>query len=113
MFGIYALILRRPWKWVVAPMVMGAAYFWLAMNVIMPYFRRGHPWHVMRMFSYLGDTPGAIVLNAFTHPFAVIDHLLEYQNVMYVIMLVQPMARIPALFASPASLLALPDLFRP
>jgi len=109
MFGIYALILRRPWKWVVAPMVMGAAYFWIAMNVIMPYFRGRHLWHVMRMFSYLGDTPGAIVLNALTHPMTVVHYLLGYENVMYVILLFQPMAWVLP-FLSPASLMALPDL---
>jgi uncharacterized membrane protein len=109
MFGIYALIIRRPWKWVVAPMVLGAVYFWLAMNVIMPYFRRGHFWHVMKMFSYLGDTPSGIVINGLTHPMLVINHLLEYSNMVYMILLVQPMAWVLPFF-SPASLMALPDL---
>jgi len=54
MFGIYSLVLRRGVKWVVAPVVMGLTWFWLATFVLIPYFRQSHPWHVMKMFSYLG-----------------------------------------------------------
>lgn len=109
MFGVYAFWLRRPLKWVVAPAVMGGVYFWFAMFVLMPYVRRGHEWHVMRMFSYLGDTPGTIVMNALNKPGIVFNHLLGQENVMYALMLFQPLGWVLPLF-SPASLLALPDL---
>lgn len=109
MFGIYGLILRRGGKWVIAPLVMGSVYFWFAMFVLMPYFRQGHEWHVMKMFTYLGDTPGSIVLNAISHPTIVLQHLLEQQNVTYVTLLLQPMGWVLP-FLSPASLMALPDL---
>ena len=109
MFGVYALIQRRGWRWVVAPIVLGGVYFWFAMFVVMPHFRQGHPWHVMKMFSYLGNTPGAVVWTALTQPGIVVNHLLETEVVLYVLSLLQPMGWVLP-FLSPASLLALPDL---
>lgn len=109
MFGVYGLILRRGKKWIIAPLAMGLVYFWFAIFVLLPYFREGHAWHVMKMYTYLGNTPGAIVGNAISHPMLVVHHLLGQQNVTYVVLLLQPLGWVLP-FLSPASLMALPDL---
>jgi uncharacterized membrane protein len=109
MFGIYALIQRRGWKWIVAPPSMVIPYFLVALYVIMPHFQEGRQWHAMRMFKYLGDTPTSIVWNAITEPGRVMQHLTGQENVTYFVLLVQPLGWILPLF-SPASLMALPDL---
>jgi uncharacterized membrane protein len=109
MFGIYAAVQRRRWKWIIAPVLLGGAYFYLAVFVIMPYFRQGLHWHVLKMFSYLGDTPGQIVTNIITQPGMVIDHLLGEQNLQYFVFLVQPMGWVLP-FGSLAFLMALPDI---
>lgn len=109
MFGVYSALLRRGKKWIVAPVIMGLGYFWIAMFVIMPYFRHGHSWHVMRMFRYLGDTPQDILLAIFHNPLVVAQHMLESENVNYIVMLLQPLGWILP-FLNPACLMALPDL---
>jgi uncharacterized membrane protein len=109
MFAVYSLLLRREKKWVFAPAILGAVYFWFAMFIVMPHFRQGHEWHVMRMFTYLGNTPASIVGNALTHPGLVISHVLDEENITYFVNLIQPLAWILP-FGSLASLLALPDL---
>ena len=109
MFGIYALLLRRHWKWVVTPVVLGGVYFWLALFVLIPSFRPGVEWHAVRMFSHLGDNPKAIVLNCLTNPALVIRHMTGGDNLSYVLTLVQPVGWVLPFFSG-AALLALPDL---
>ncbi len=109
MFGVYALWQRRSWKWIILPPAVALPYFLLALYVIMPYFRAGTQWHVMRMFKYLGDTPGSIVMTALTSPRIVINHLLQQENIQYFVFLVQPLAWLLP-FGSAESLMAAPDL---
>jgi uncharacterized membrane protein len=109
MFGVWALVERRSWKWVVVPIVCGAAYFWFVTFVAMPYFRQGENWHVARMFGYLGSSAGEIFKNAALHPLVLVQHLFSSDNVRYVIFLVQPLGWILPFFALPC-LVALPDL---
>jgi uncharacterized membrane protein len=108
MFGVYALMVRRSWKWVLTPLIGAGVYFVLVIEVVMPWFRAGHLWHCMQMFQYLGKTPGQIVFNALTHPLAVLSNLGSLRNTRLMVFLFGPMLLLPLL--SPASLLALPDL---
>ncbi len=111
MFGVCSLILRRKKIWIFAPLVMGGTYFWFLISVLMPYFRYGLPWHAITLgfFSYLGDSPRAIVFNALTHPLVLTQHLLSQENLTYLVLLVQPLGWILPFF-TPAWLMALPDL---
>jgi uncharacterized membrane protein len=110
MFGVYAALQRRSWKWIATPIVGGGVYFALVTFVLMPHFRAGQTWDVTnRMFAYLGTSTQAIVLNALTRPGLVIDHLLGEEDVRYFVLLVQPMAWVLP-FLSIGSLMALPDL---
>jgi uncharacterized membrane protein len=109
MFGVYALIQRRAWKWIVGPPAMAIPYFLLALYVILPHFQQGAQWHAMRMFKYLGNTPTAIVWTALTDPGRVLGHLTSQENLTYFVFLIQPLGWVLP-FLSPASLMALPDL---
>ncbi len=109
MFGVWALVERRSWKWIVTPAVFGAVYFWFVTFIAMPYFRQGEPWHVARMFGYLGANQNEIFKNAVLHPGLLLSHLLGPDKIEYLVQLTQPMGWILP-FLSPASLVALPDL---
>jgi uncharacterized membrane protein len=109
MFGIYALIQRRDWKWIAVPLVMGGVYFLVAIKILLPHFQAGQQWHAMRMFKYLGNSPEEIISNTLTHPGRVVEHITGEENVRYVVFLLQPVAFVLP-FLSPASLMALPDL---
>lgn len=109
MFGVWALIERRGWKWVVPPIAWGLVYFWFTTSVAMPYFREGQPWHVTEQFSYLGKSVGEIITNMITRPGLVLGHIFEAEKIQYFLFLMQPMAWVLP-FASPASLVGLPDL---
>lgn len=110
MFGVVALIQRRHWKWVAGPVVMGLVWFWVALFVLMPWFREGHSWDATnRMFTHLGQSPGDIVVNALRRPDVVAAHLVGEPNVIYVVRLTQPVAWVLP-WLSVVSLPALPDL---
>lgn len=109
MFGLWALIERRHWKWVAAPVALGAVYFIFAVYVAMPYFRQGQPWHVSRQFEHLGDGPWGIVANVFVRPQLLMAQLLNFENLQYLVFLVQPMGWVLPL-VNPAAVIALPDL---
>jgi uncharacterized membrane protein len=110
MFGVCAAILRRPKRWVLAPLAMGMVYFVVVTFFVMPKFRPGIAWDpTAHMFSYLGNTPQAIMQRALTEPGLVSRHILDGENISYFVMLVQPLGWVLP-FTSLASLMALPDL---
>ena len=109
MLGVAALVEKRPIKWIISPLLLGIIYFSLVTFVVMPWFRNGFRWHVMSMFSYLGETPSAIIKTALTNPGLILDHVFSAQNIEYFVLLVQPMGWIAPFFSS-ACLMALPDL---
>ncbi len=116
MFGVWALIERRGWKWAVAPMALGAVYFVLATKVIMPTFRSagnmqiyGQQWHVLRYFSYLGQTPSQILATIPSHPGILVEHVLQRDVLTYLVLLTQPLGWVLP-FGGWAALIAVPDL---
>jgi uncharacterized membrane protein len=109
MFGLWALLDRRDWKWVTTPILLGAIYFLLVTRVAMPYFRQGEPWHVAKQFEHLGNGPLGIIQNMFCQPSLLWRHLLGHDNVQYVIFLVQPLGWLLPI-VNPAAVIALPDL---
>jgi uncharacterized membrane protein len=109
MFGLWALVERRSWRWVVVPIVGGTVYFLFVTLVAMPYFREGESWHVAKQFEHLGNGPVGILVNLCTKPQLLFGHLLGADNVQYVVQLVQPMGWLLP-WLHPAALLALPDL---
>jgi len=110
MFGVYTVLQRRGWKWILTPPALCAVYFPTVTFVVMPWFRQGVQWETTaRMFRYLGSSTGEIVTNALTNPGLVLNHLWSAEIIQYVLFLVQPLAWVLP-FLSPACLLALPDL---
>jgi uncharacterized membrane protein len=108
MFGVWAAVARRPCRWTWAPVIGGATYFFVVLFLVMPAFRGLAVWHGTKFFGYLGQNPGEIVTNAITHPAAVLRNLFSRWNLRLVLLLFGPMLFLP--LASPASLIALPDL---
>jgi uncharacterized membrane protein len=109
MFGVWAWAEHRSWKWRLAPLLGGAAYFLFATKVVITWGLRGHPWHVTNYFSYLGHTPDEILHNALSQPGLVLAHLMEAENLQYLVLLVQPMGWVLP-FGHWAALVAAPDL---
>ncbi len=54
MFGAYALVRRRRWPWVVGPMLLGAAWFAIALKVVMPHIFSGAKYSTRTYFNHWG-----------------------------------------------------------
>jgi uncharacterized membrane protein len=67
MIGIYALIARRRWPWIVAPATAGLVWFLICMHVIIPHFNKGE--NIFgRLYGDMGTTPAQVIKTAITEP---------------------------------------------
>lgn len=109
MFGVWAWLDKRGWKWVTVPLVGGGAYFALVLFIIMPAFRAGQPWHVTNhYFDYLGTTPGEILGTALRSPWILVHHLFKTEVVTYVVLLTQSTGYVLPFLSAPI-LVGLPE----
>jgi uncharacterized membrane protein len=109
MFGVYAALQRRQWKWIVTPIALSAVTLGLLFKVVMPYFRGGQPYRSFGYFGSLGDTPGQVLANIFAHPGKIVSTLLSAQNLSFLVQLTQPVGWVLPFLSLPV-ILALPDL---
>ena len=109
MFGVYAALQRRHWKWILAPVAIGAAAMALAFKVVMPHLRGARPYRSFAYFGPLGDTPLEVIKTAVTRPGIFFPTLLSPQNIMFFIQLVQPLAWVLPFLSLPV-IFTLPDL---
>ncbi len=109
MFGVYALVQRRHWKWVITPWLVSGIALWLSFKVIMPCFRGPIPYRSFSYFGTLGDTPMAVLERLVKNPPLLFAALLTARNILYFWRLVQP-AGVVFPFLSMPVILALPDL---
>lgn len=101
--GIYALLQRRPWPWSVLTLAFGAAYFVLAVHVLMPHYNM-EVINFLLLYRGLGETPAAIVKTLFLHPGKVLGVVATAQKGFYITALFLPVAFLPILH--PISLVA-------
>ena len=105
MFGVYAALQRRGWKWILPPIIISVVSLCLTFKVIMPFFRRGRPYRTFGYFGSLGDTPMQVIENALTKP----SVWWNGPNVVFFVELIQPLAWVLPFLSLPV-ILALPDL---
>lgn len=108
MFGLYALLLRRPWPFVLLPLALGTSWFLLALTVIVPAFSRGD--FVTKIYSYgaLGSSIGEVITTVLTRPLLVLSTISEPPKLAFLLRLLGLLAFLPLLGL--ASILALPVL---
>jgi len=67
MIGLYALIARRRWHWIVAPAAAALVWFIVCLHVIIPHFNEGK--NIFgRLYGEMGETPGEVIKTAVTNP---------------------------------------------
>lgn len=109
MVGVFAVIHRKPREFVLWSIGLGAAWFALAIFVIVPYFNRGGRLQYLEWYSYLGSTPGEILLTLFTRPLFVIQNIVTMPKLSFLAQVFGEVAFLP-LLRPDVLLLALPSL---
>jgi len=110
-FGVYALFLRRSWKWVVTPIVFSVGYFILAMVLLTKVFP-GAGGSLYTGTDYLdayGKSPGEVLTTFVTHPDFVLQRMFASDKMAYLGELLLPVLYLLP-FLSLAVIVALPNL---
>ncbi|HKP52860.1 MAG TPA: DUF2079 domain-containing protein [Chloroflexia bacterium] len=130
LFGVYALLTRRGWPYIVGPLVVGFGYFALSTFVIVPsYAYPGAFSHsiasvgsnsmdcwpcgtnpIIAYYGHLGSSGPEILGYIVTHPFEVVGLMFSGPKIVYMLSLLLPLAFLPFLAPKPL-VLALPILF--
>ncbi|MGI8770893.1 MAG: DUF2079 domain-containing protein [Acidobacteriaceae bacterium] len=104
--GMLALLERRPLRWAILPLALGAAWSVLTWHYLLPHFQHGATSAVQSCFAYLGATPAQMLHTLMSHP----RILLTHNIVTYLKLMVTPFGVILPLW-SPVALISLPYLF--
>ncbi len=106
-FGLYALVRKRRWTYVIPPIVVGAAWFYVALFVVVPHFTvGGGSFAISTYFDWLGKTPGDMIHTILTRPGYVLGNLLQGKVLAYLgalwltgglLFLLSPLELLPAL----------------
>ncbi|MGI8588389.1 MAG: DUF2079 domain-containing protein [Chloroflexia bacterium] len=130
MFGVYALVARRGWGWVAAPLILGLGYFLPVMTLVLPAFvhlpavncvgpipadQIDHVWPGssnpnLGYYLQWGCTPGMIAVNLVKDPLYTLGYMLgDLHKWIYLADMLAPLAFL-SLLAPARLLLALPIL---
>jgi uncharacterized membrane protein len=116
--GLYALLHRRSWPWVAAPVVVGLGWVALCVQILIPSFRAEHDFLYSLIYTWMGDTPLEMIRTLLFRPGYVAEHVLTPEKLAYLLDLFAPLLLLPLLrpdillIAAPALLLNLLSLDR-
>ncbi|MFA5039200.1 MAG: DUF2079 domain-containing protein [Candidatus Omnitrophota bacterium] len=88
MFGFYGLLRRRPWPWVFWPAFLGAAWFYLAVKVVIPFFARDKALYQEGFifsiyYKHLGSSLGEMARTVILEPGRVLRIALTPEKISY------------------------------
>jgi uncharacterized membrane protein len=106
MMGIFALIQRKPRKWVWVPLVLGVAYFLFCVKWMIPHFGQGKV-DFFTLYSHLGGNLSEALVNLVSHPAYTLKLLTETSRLQYLLLLFSPLCFVP-LYGLPAFIPILP-----
>lgn len=109
LFGVYALIERRDWRWVMLPMLLGGGWLLICLRILIPLFRPDAGFLYSFLYSWLGNTPLEMLLTLLTRPGYVLVNVLTGEKIRFLIELFGPLLFLP-LLRPQLLLLAAPSL---
>jgi hypothetical protein len=95
MFSVLALLERRHWRWV-APGALAIAWFGMALWLT-GHLNPNGQYKFLAYYRWLGLSLPEIVTNALTKPWIIINRLLTFNNVNFIVGMLLPFAFLPAL----------------
>ncbi len=95
--GLYALLERRPWQWVVLPPLLGIGWLLLCVRVLIPAFRDQNDFLYSLIYAWLGDSPGAMLATLLTRPGYVFGNIATPDKLLYLLDLFAPLLFLPLL----------------
>lgn len=95
--GLYALIHRRGWPWVVVPAGVGLGWVVLCVAVLIPAFRDQHDFLYTLIYAWMGNSPAEMLQTLLLRPGYVAAHVFTAPKLDYLIALLAPLLFLPLL----------------
>ncbi len=109
MFGFYALLSKRSWRWVLGPSLMSVLWVVVGLLVIIPKFKNGISFDTY--YPQFGKGFAEIIKNVFLHPDIVYRSFVTPGNIEYFVLILSPVCFFP-LFALKEFLICALSLFQ-
>ncbi|HAL61351.1 MAG TPA: hypothetical protein DCP08_02980 [Chloroflexi bacterium] len=109
MMGLYALLVQRNWRVGLTAISLGAAWFVMAVYIIIPHYNLKGQSPYLAAYGYLGGGPLGVLKGLLTRPDLVIPNLFIMDKALYLWGLLAPVAFL-SLLAPQILLLSLPTL---
>jgi uncharacterized membrane protein len=94
MWGIYAVFLKRGYKWVLWPLCVGLMYFLFCVNIILPFFNK-NTFNFISIYEPLGGSLAQVALTCFLHPAKVMAVLFHASKLQYLVLLFISVSFVP------------------
>lgn len=107
LFGVYAVMVRRPWPWIVTPLLLACAWWLISTKLVMNGSKIAME-ELDAFFKSLGGSYNEIVTSVVKRPWVLVDLMFTRQNAEYVYAMVKPTSGL--MFGSMTILYALPTL---
>jgi uncharacterized membrane protein len=107
--GLYALIHRRAWPWVVVPGVVGIGWLMLCLKLLIPAFRDDNGFLYGFVYAWLGEGPFEMVRTMLLRPAYVLEQVVTAGKLRYLLELFAPLLFLP-LLRPDILMLAMPSL---
>lgn len=108
MFGLYAIIMRRNYRWGSLWLAGGILAFWFTSFVLIPSIR-GEAMDALARYGWLGDSPGAMIITVMTDPGRILSRIVAPDRLLYWLQISLPVGFLN-LLGLPEFLLAGPGL---
>jgi len=95
-FGLLALFEKRKLKWILIPILISTAYFFIAIKIISLFATDGSSKFLI-YYSWLGNNLWQIAINFFIKFPLVLQHLLNFQTIMLILGLITAFLFLPVL----------------
>lgn len=86
MIGVVAFLWRKPWRFVLGPVIVGALWFVLALFVVVPHFKTTSGGFVyIGTYAWLGSTPAEMIGTVLTRPGYVLETVFSPAKLQFLL----------------------------
>lgn len=109
-FGIYSLILKRKFKWILIPLILGISWFFIGTSLIVPAYGSGE-YSFIDIYNQYGDSFPEIITNMVLNPKLFIENI-NWKDKIFSISPMFAGYSLIALLAPSIFILAIPNLIK-
>ena len=109
MFGVYSFVARKPRRFALSALALGAGWFAVAVLIVVPRFNNGSGFHYFEWYQHLGATPSEALHTMATDPLTIIGTVVEEHKLLLLATVYGLLAFLP-LLRPDVLILSLPTL---